>query len=80
MTLSGPLADTQEAEETTFSGIVKWLFEQREANRGLLLLLACEYSCSWEKNGMAPFILSLVFVSLTLKEIRAEGFISGILP
>ena len=51
----------QEAEETTFSGIVKWLFEQREANRGLLLLLACEYSWAGRKMG---WLLSFCPLSL----------------
>lgn len=32
VTLSGPQPDTQEAEETTFSMIVGWFFEQRVAN------------------------------------------------
>ena len=51
VTLSGPQPDTQEAEETTFSMIVGWLFEQnldaegnikeREDIMGILVPVTC---------------------------------------
>lgn len=46
---------------------------KKGANQGLLPV-KYHYSCSLAKNGMVPFILSLFFVSLTLREIKGWRF------